>query len=633
MAPPQRCLLAVLLLGLWASLCSARFIVETHSIRVTAPTELKGTFDSSIANFGTPNYGGSLSGVVVFPSVDQDACTGFADGGYNFKTQAGQLPKIVLVDRGSCYFTKKVWDAQQAGASAVIVADDKDEPLITMDAPEDDPTADEYLGKITIPSALITKELADKLKAALAKKQLVQIVLDWSEAIAHPDERVEYEFWTNSNDECGQKCDAQAAFVKDFKAAAQILEQGQFTLFTPHYITWYCPDSYKDSLQCQLQCINSGRYCAPDPEQDFEQGYDGRDVVIENLRQLCVYREATAAKKPWVWWDYVSDFEIRCSMSAGQYNAECAEQVITSLGLDVKNIRNCVGDPTADVENPVLAAEQKAQVGDGERGDVTILPTVVINNRQYRGNLEKQSVLKAICSGFKETTEPAVCLGADVETNECLDNNGGCWQDTKLNVTACKDTFRGRVCECPVVNGVTFAGDGYTHCAPSGVGKCSLNNGGCWSMKDPHSSTVFTACREGVDHCVCPPGFRGDGVNCQDIDECAPDSNVCKCPECNCRNTIGSFECTCNAGKLYMRDHDTCIAASSESGSSKVGVIVTSVVVGSLVLAAAAGYLIYKYRLRQYMDSEIRAIMAQYMPLDSTQEQAGAQLVERDGSV
>lgn len=39
-------------------------------------------------------------------------------------------------------------------------------------------------------------------------------------------------------------------------------------------------------------------------------------------------------------------------------------------------------------------------------------------------------------------------------------------------------------------------------------------------------------------------------------------------------------------------------AASSESGSSKVGVIVTSVVVGSLVLAAAAGYLIYKYRLR-----------------------------------
>ena len=27
-----------------------------------------------------------------------------------------------------------------------------------------------------------------------------------------------------------------------------------------------------------------------------------------------------------------------------------------------------------------------------------------------------------------------------------------------------QDTFRGRVCECPLVSGVQFEGDGYTHC-------------------------------------------------------------------------------------------------------------------------------------------------------------------------
>lgn len=26
----------------------------------------------------------------------------------------------------------------------------------------------------------------------------------------------------------------------------------------------------------------------------------------------------------------------------------------------------------------------------------------------------------------------------DVETNECLHNNGGCWEDKTLNVSACK---------------------------------------------------------------------------------------------------------------------------------------------------------------------------------------------------
>jgi hypothetical protein len=80
-------------------------------------------------------------------------------------------------------------------------------------------------------------------------------------------------------------------------------------------------------------------------------------------------------------------------------------------GVDLKKIKDCVGDPHADVDNPVLKAEQDAQVGflkcklvynivvqlcfilfqfcfqigKESRGDVTILPTLVINNRQYRG--------------------------------------------------------------------------------------------------------------------------------------------------------------------------------------------------------------------------------------------------------
>ena len=27
---------------------------------------------------------------------------------------------------------------------------------------------------------------------------------------------------------------------------------------------------------------------------------------------------------------------------------------------------------------------------------------------------------------------------AEIETNECLENNGGCWQDKAANITACK---------------------------------------------------------------------------------------------------------------------------------------------------------------------------------------------------
>ncbi|MBA0649321.1 hypothetical protein Goklo_016896 [Gossypium klotzschianum] len=370
--------------------CYARFVVEKNSLKLTSPEKIKGTYDSAIGNFGIPQYGGSMAGAVVYPKENQKGCKSFDDF--------------------DCFFALKVWNVQQAGASAVLVADDIQEALITMDTPEEDRLAAKYIENITIPSALIEKNFGETLKKAISGGDMVNVNLDWRESVPHPDDRVEYELWTNSNDECGVKCDMLMEFLKDFKGAAQILEKGGYTQFTPHYITWYCPQAFSLSRQCKSQCINYGRYCAPDPEQDFSSGYEGKDVVIENLRQLCVFKVANETNKPWLWWDYVTDFQIRCPMKEKKYNKECADVVIRALGLDGKKIEKCMGDPNADEDNPVLKEEQEAQVGKGSRGDVTILPTLVVNDRQYRGKLAKGAVLKAICAGFEETTEPAVCL-------------------------------------------------------------------------------------------------------------------------------------------------------------------------------------------------------------------------------
>ncbi|XP_042022526.1 vacuolar-sorting receptor 1-like [Salvia splendens] len=604
---------------MFGSMCWGAFLVEKNNLKVTSPESVKGVYECAIGNFGVPQYGGTMVGSIFYPKSNQKGCKPFKDSDVSWKNKPGGIPVFLLADRGECYFTLKAWNAQKVGVAAILVADDRVEPLITMDTPENGDTQPDYLQNISIPSALISKGLGDRIKEVLSKGELVSINLDWREALPHPDERVEYEFWTNSNDECGPKCESQLNFLMNFKGAAQILERKGYTEFTPHYITWYCPVAFIMSQQCKSQCINYGRYCDPDPEQDFSRGYDGKDVVVQNLRQACFFKVAKESGKPWQWWDYVTDFSIRCPMKDKKYNKECADRVIKSLGYDVRKIDQCIGDIEADVDNPVLKAEQEAQVGKGPRGDVTILPTLVINNRQYRGKLEKAAILKAICSGFEETTEPAICLSRDMETNECLQNNGGCWQDDSANFTACRDTFRGRVCHCPVVQGVKFVGDGYTHCEASGPLRCGISNGGCW--KEKRHGRTYTACTDDhISGCSCPQGFRGDGVrDCEDVDECK-EEQACQCPNCKCKNTWGSYECSCKNHLLYIHEHDTCISKEGGGGISEVSWGIMWVVILGLCLAGVVGYALYKYRLRGYMDSEIRAIMAQYMPLDNQVE-------------
>jgi len=341
-----------------------------------------------------------------------------------------------------------------------------------------------------------------------------------------------------------------------------------------------------------------------------------------------------------------------------KFNAECAEPIITGIGMNLAAVQQCMG--VIEGEHPLLEVEKTSQVGTGTRGDVTINPTIIINRVHYRGKLESGSLVQALCAGFSTGQEPEICLNPGVSDRDCEPGKKGfneCSARTD-GFNHCKETFRGYECDCPEGAAAYKDADGTSKCSDENECKgvameldscncprcvcvnqvpgfmcmempstCGPGEHKCW--ENEHAS----ACMDQIDqmkaagvgghsprnlrpyNCTCPSGYAGDGLKagagCKNVNEC---ETRCRGEDMQCEDTEGSFVCKCSEG-VYDAVLDTCIEGRS-GGAGISAVTVTLIVVGLVAAFAIGGYALYKYRLRSYMDAEIRAIMSQYMPLD-----------------
>merc|ERR1711879_239576 len=127
-------------------------------------------------------------------------------------------------------------------------------------------------------------------------------------------------------------------------------------------------------------CIGSGKYCAPDP--DNEGKGTGADVVMEMLRQKCVFMLNSAE-----WYKYMSAWRDNCFKDITN---KCSEYVLNQTEVKGSRLQKCVEDSNlqkegfdaSSLENKILEKEMQKLRDTHEM----TFPALYINGQRFMGH-------------------------------------------------------------------------------------------------------------------------------------------------------------------------------------------------------------------------------------------------------
>ena len=375
---------------------------------------------SVIANFGYVPWGRKLAGV-VFVAEPFKACESLGRIHIDKdSSENAEMYPIILAERGNCTLTQKAQNAQDAGAKMIIIID-----TINEDLEHTMPVGDGQEGRIHIPTIMIGPQHGAKIKQYI-DLQYGDTIDPKTGAIVPREERpdtaeyepvtvsmyfslptnlqsyVSIEFWLSGTDK--RSFELLAGLKKSFEEIG--FDKLRISIY---YAIWYCPycKEMGYTVTDNVNCYSGGRYCSPDPDDDGP--LTGRDILDEDLRQLCMYQV-----DPSLYFDYMSNYDYNCLEKKGDAH-ECYESVLHKLGGDVETnkaaIKRCVdnsfegGQDRLLDNNSLLEVQRKTF----KRRGIQVWPSIVLDGSLYRGNvLPANNVYEAVCESFSVLPDSCV---------------------------------------------------------------------------------------------------------------------------------------------------------------------------------------------------------------------------------
>ena len=307
---------------------------------------------------------------------------------------------ILLIKRGGCSFTTKVRNAQNIGASMVFIADNKHENIHSI-IMADDGTGND----IVIPSAMISYEDGNTIIKYMNENKNELIIENKNDV-----KNVTFEFFFSSSEVRAYEFLRNVSeYLNDF---------GEQIIFIPHYVTHRSPFYDKSNTNPIENCVSFGKYCYFPKETTVEK--DGRNIVIEDVRQKCMYNLSVKKNKISNYFKYMNSFYENCLNVEDnkRINEECSQIALVNAGFTQDYLNNCVKESffsnkynlaeMIENDNSLLANDYSIQ----NDYILTTFPAVSINKKRIKGAIKESVVISKICEEVEK--KPNFCWNNEI---------------------------------------------------------------------------------------------------------------------------------------------------------------------------------------------------------------------------
>ena len=383
-------------------------IIKSNSITIISPNTLisllnnENILDLQFSSFGSIPFNFYARGEIIISKEDDEY--GCENLNHNISIHNNESTNtkfrtnfvILLVKRGECTFVSKVRNAQQAGANMVIIINNSDEDIHNLIIADDGTGNDIY-----IPSAMINKKDGDKIYNFLQENNnKVYVIIDF---LLNQNKKIELEtFFSSSEIKAYQLLINLSKYFPDFKN--QII-------YKPRYVSHKSPNYQKNNRNKVSNCVSGGLYCYFPKKSTIVQ--DGEIIILENLRQKCVYKLSLDRKDINIYFKYMEFFYEYCiNIDKPDFSEKCSNKALQFIGLSEFMIHKCIAISfgVSNYSNSIFQNDNNILKDDYDIQSyyyINSFPAVIINRMPIEGIINENKIIETMC--YYAYERPSLC--------------------------------------------------------------------------------------------------------------------------------------------------------------------------------------------------------------------------------